>query len=386
MKKFVYTLFALSTLISCEAFKDEFGKLQDEWSPVWTPVPANPEAEHLWTESELADEKGLQQITPIAELKRMYKNVPTEILDNIWIKGQVISDDHTGNVYREMYIQDETGGIDLKIGRSSLYSEYRLGQWIYVYCNGLTVGAYSGMPQLGLEADKTSTNEYETSYIDVIPFINEHVFKGKFDAQVRPRTVSEEELKASLSAGFNGELWGEYVTLPGLTYSNQVFCLLYPNSNLPHSSAEPWNRIFLSDQTWGIDTWACSKTGFLDYLDSGKWDQAEVGSGASRYGAGSILKTPNELGVGSNFSTTEAAMTYKEIMKQHATASHVSHYFKLGGTDVQVRTSGYAKFSDEKLSETVPSSGTVSITGIITTYNGAAQLTLIDVPANCVKK
>ena len=64
----------------------------------------------------------------------------------------------------------------------------------------------------------------------------------------------------------------------------------------------------------------------------------------------------------------------------------MSHYFKLGSTDIQVRTSGYAKFADEKLDANLTSGAkTADITGIMTIYSGAAQFTLVDAPAESVK-
>jgi hypothetical protein len=60
-------------------------------------------------------------------------------------------------------------------------------------------------------------------------------------------------------------------------------------------------------------------------------------------------------------------------------AYSVSQYFKMGKTDVQVRTSGYARFADTKLpQEVLDGKATVTFTGILTDYKGAAQFTLID--------
>ena len=79
-------------------------------------------------------------------------------------------------------------------------------------------------------------------------------------------------------------------------------------------------------------------------------------------------------------------MPYKQIMIKYATANYVSHYFRIGKTDVQVRTSGYARFADQKLdSRIIAGSSTCDITGILSIYNGAAQFTLVDDPAVSVK-
>ena len=375
MKKNLIALFALAALVACQSLKEE-------WQPVFTFDANEPGAYVPYTEETLPGFTGT--FTSIKDLKGMYRSgKPLEVTGNVWIKGQVVSSDRTGNIYRELYIQDQTGGIDLKLGKSSLYSEYLLGQWVYVYCDGLTLGAYNGMPQLGLEADQTTTNEYETSYIDVQTIIDQHVFRGASASPVEPVTVTEADVQASISAGFKGELWGKLVTIKDLRYGNQIFALFYPNSNLPHTSANPENRVFLSDKgTWGINTWACSKAKYIEYLNSGVWDSAEVGSGATRYG--SIKGKPSEyLKPGKTLDSfgADADLTYKEIMIKYANGNYVSHYFKLGSTDIQVRTSGFARFADIQLDPAILNGATVDITGILTIYSGSAQFSLIDEPS-----
>lgn len=379
MKKLLIAFAALAALVSCQSLKEE-------WQPVFT-FGGNEPAEFVpYTQATLPGFSGT--FTTIHDLKALYKSKPLEVSGNVWIKGQVISSDVTGNVYRELYIQDETGGIDVKIGKSSLYSEFTLGQWVYVYCDGLTLGAYNGMPQLGLAADETSTNEYETSYIDVQAIINQHIFRGAQDTPLTPAVVTEEDIKAAISAGFTGELWGKLVKIEGMKYGNQIFALFYPNSNLPHKSGNPENRVFLSDKgTWGITTWSCSKAGYINYLKSGAWDEAEVGSGATRYGA-IATTTPRSAGLTGktldSFAPYEDT-TFKEIMIKFAVANYVSHYFKVGSTDVQVRTSGYAKFADIELDPALrDGSKTADIIGILTIYSGAAQFTLVDEPSQSV--
>ena len=379
MKKVLFTLAALAALVSCQSLKEE-------WQPVFTFGDNEPAEFVPYTEATLPGFSG--SFTTIHDLKALYKSKPLEVSGNVWIKGQVISSDVTGNVYRELYIQDETGGIDVKIGKSSLYSEFTLGQWVYVFCDGLTLGAYNGMPQLGLAADETSTNEYETSYIDVQAIINQHIFRGAQDTPLAPTVVTEEDIKAAISAGFIGELWGKLVKIEGMKYGNQIFALFYPNSNLPHKSGNPENRVFLSDKgTWGITTWSCSKAGYINYLKSGAWDEAEVGSGATRYGS-IATTTPRSAGLTGktldSFAPYEDT-TFKEIMIKFAVANYVSHYFKVGSTDVQVRTSGYAKFADVELDPALrDGSKTADIIGILTIYSGAAQFTLVDEPSQSV--
>ena len=377
MKKiYIVLALALLSLASCRS-------IIEEWQPVFTVKYTNPDTAKIYSESDLRDYGFSGTFTSISELKALYKNGPCDINSNIWIKGQVTTSDVSGNLYREIYIQDETGGIDLKLGKSSLYSEYKIGQWLYVSCANLVLGAYNGMPQLGAEADNTSTNEYETSYIDVQTVIDQHVFKGPYAEPLQPLVVSEQDIKNAVAKGFTGELWGKLVTVPGLLYKKEIFALFYPNPNMPHKSGNPENRVFLSDNgTWGIDTWALTKARYISNINEGKWDAAEVGSGATRYGP--ITGTPAQyLGPGKVLDSFgfDAYSSYKDIMAAYATANYVSHYFVLGKTDVQVRTSGYSKFADDKLDERILNGSACDVTGILTIYSGSAQFTLIDEPS-----
>ncbi|MBR0174582.1 MAG: hypothetical protein IJQ22_03640 [Bacteroidales bacterium] len=386
MKKIIYAIAALAAIVSCQSLKEE-------WQPVFTFGDNEPAEMKIWTESDLTKYGFNGTITTIRDMKDQYEKKTSlekkmtsghTITENIWIKGQVVSDDRSGNLYREIYLQDATGGIDLKLGKSSLYSDYKLGQWVFVRCSDLCIGAYNGMPQLGLEPDNTSTNEYETSYIDNQYIINTHVFRGAYDTPVAPKVVTEAEVKASMSAGFKGDLWGTLVTVKGLKYGNQIFALVYPHGILGHKKDNPYNRLFLSDAgTWGINTWSMSKAKYIEYIQAGNFDEGVIGSGATKYG--NILTKPIDYKaqMGNEVITAfgpDAYITYKDMMIKYATANYVSHYFKMGSTDIQVRTSGYAKFADQELDSRITGGSSVDITGIITIYDGSAQMSLVTAP------
>lgn len=306
----------------------------DEWDPVV----------NFGYDAPVSDQvTGMTANTTIAAVKALYVDKPVHIEKDLIIAGQVTSSDQSGNIYRSMYLQDATGAIELKIGKSSLYNDYRPGQWVYVKLDGLTLGTYEGMLQIGLD---DPTGEYETAYIDVQRIIDLHVFKGKIDAPVTPLVLTESELTAPVNME-------KLVTLKGLKYSNEAFALLYPDPNGDKKSNA--NRVFLSDKTWGITTWAMSKNKMQAYLDSGIWDEAK---------------------------TADDAKTVAQLRKENAieaSANYVSQYFKMGSTEIQIRTSGYAKFADLELEEGVRNgSMLIDITGILTNYRGAPQFTLID--------
>jgi len=72
---------------------------------------------------------------------------------DIIITGIVTTSDKAGNCYKYINIEGETGGIQIKINNTALYNKFRVGQRVFVKCNGLDLGDYRKLPQLGLWAN-----------------------------------------------------------------------------------------------------------------------------------------------------------------------------------------------------------------------------------------
>ena len=339
MKRIYTILFAVATLFTaCEEFQ-----------PVFTGKYENPEDQYIYTDEDFNNE-----FTSIVDLKAMYTGKPVKITKRCVIKGQVTTSDQVGNLYKSLYIQDETAGIEVKIGKNGLYNEYKLGQWIYVDCTDLTVGDYKGMINIGYE---DPSGEYETGYLEHAYIIDNHIFKGEYSDPVKPVEVTEANLLKDVNLG-------RLVTIKGLKYDNHIFILAYvdPNGNRKDYTN---NGIFIDEEgpdNYGVTTWACSETKWKEYLYGGNFDSVEVAGKT----VGDFKNAKGTYDIGS--------MAYA-----------VSQYFKMGSSTVQVRTSGYARFADTELpAEVLNKTATVDFTGILTKYNGESQFTLIDL--NGVKK
>ena len=74
-----------------------------------------------------------------------YDTLPKGIV----IQGIVISSDKEGNCYKYITIDDGTAGVQIKINSTSLYMNYPVGQRVFVNCDGLVLGDYGMLPQLG---------------------------------------------------------------------------------------------------------------------------------------------------------------------------------------------------------------------------------------------
>ena len=445
MKRIFIAILAATTLLAgCEEFQ-----------PVFTGTYPDPEQQYIYTDEDFLGTDVIQ-FMEISELKAMYGGKPTKV-DQKWvavwpdgdsdpkndityqqkygdrciIKGQVTTSDQVGNLYKSLYIQDGTAGIEVKIGRNGLYNEYKLGQWIYVDCSDLTVGDYNGMINLGY-ADPT--NEYETSYIEHPYLVDTHVFKGEYADPVQPVEVSESELLLDVNLG-------RLVTIKGLKYGytdnyglNQIFILAYVDPN--GDRKDYTNNCIFVDEDWKqptdrnlwVDTWACSEIKWKEYLYSGIFDGVDV--------AGVTVGTKYEHFMSVNISAIqlvpelveyvsslpavyveainsgkidmalygeitdsypefarkfknyleEKEVGYKETRDNGEVYYHigsmaysVSQYFTMGSKGVQVRSSGYARFADTKIpAEVLDGKETVTLTGILTKYKGEAQFTLID--------
>lgn len=92
----------------------------------------------------------------IDSLKRYYTLKPhigsidtLLVKDDLIIQGIINSTDESGNIYKNLFIQDQTGGIVLTIEQGGLSAQYRLGQRVFIKCKGLYMGTYGGMVEIG---------------------------------------------------------------------------------------------------------------------------------------------------------------------------------------------------------------------------------------------
>ena len=90
----------------------------------------------------------------IAEFKAKHwqdaRNYVDTVTEDEVIHGWVTSSDQPGNIYKTLYITDESGaGLSISINHTNLYSKYPIGQEIVLPMQGYFVGKYNGMQQLG---------------------------------------------------------------------------------------------------------------------------------------------------------------------------------------------------------------------------------------------
>ena len=92
--------------------------------------------------------------TTIAELKTKFANVISanqyqQLTDSIIIEGVVVANDESGNVYKQIIINDETGAFVIGINDVGLYAAMPIGQRVRIDCKDLYIGGYGKMGQIG---------------------------------------------------------------------------------------------------------------------------------------------------------------------------------------------------------------------------------------------
>ncbi len=165
--KISYALLLICSFLSLTSCEKEYNRPE----PI-EPNLANTEATHT-----------------IAQLKGLYKAGGQDIFSNVVIAGVVNSDDTDGNLYRSISIQDETGGIELKMGMGNMNLLYKQGHRVLVKCEGLRLGKSYGLINLGY---KSTDTKYETGFVPekMVPRI---MFAG-LPAMLKPRVLKISEL------------------------------------------------------------------------------------------------------------------------------------------------------------------------------------------------
>lgn len=175
----------------------------------------DPEPYKIYTDADFADSR----IVPIKTVKQLFYDKygsaaasvgkGMEITENYVIKGKVISNDAYGNVYRTMYIQDESGAIEVKIGTTGTYNEYKIGQTVFVKTQGLVIGSYRYMLSLGVASVDPA---YANGYLDVKNLISSVIFRGE-----RTKLTAADTLVVNSPSELNDNMLGCLLRINGLT-------------------------------------------------------------------------------------------------------------------------------------------------------------------------
>lgn len=92
--------------------------------------------------------------TTVAELQSKYASTVSnsgykQITDDLWLRCVVTGNDFGGNIYKQITVQDETGGIIIGINASDQGAMMPVGQKLLVSLKDLYIGGYNEQAQIG---------------------------------------------------------------------------------------------------------------------------------------------------------------------------------------------------------------------------------------------
>jgi DNA/RNA endonuclease YhcR with UshA esterase domain len=146
------------------------------------------------------------------------------------ITGIVVSSDEQGNFYKTLVIQDETGGIQIKIANTSLFNRYPIGQQVFVKCQGLRLGQYGGLPQVG------TLNPDDPTRLADIPSKLEfnHIYRhGLVKKEPAPFTITATTTEADLLDHLN-----MYIEIPDVSFKVVGVPFVDPYAAIAYTSRE----------------------------------------------------------------------------------------------------------------------------------------------------
>ena len=139
------------------------------------------------------------QIITIAELKAMRDNETfTPIQMDLYLSAIIVADDQSGNFFRSIVLQDETGGISILLDDVELWNRYFVGNRVFIHLERIWLGEFAGLPQIGFEPFLDDSNSFSMARIPaaVIPEVVQlGVFVGAPEPTLRTiRGLSDDDL------------------------------------------------------------------------------------------------------------------------------------------------------------------------------------------------
>lgn len=159
------------------------------------------------------------------------------------MEGYVSSSDETGNIYKTIYIQDAlenpTQGFVISVDAVSNYTKFPQGSKIYIKLNGLALGTYGSLVQLGIQdADAISTGADAVSRIPERDVPN-HLFRSCTEGgTIKPKVMTLAEMVST-----NDKFLGCLIQVNDVEFDKRALCSVYapPTVTVDRTIGEGWN-------------------------------------------------------------------------------------------------------------------------------------------------
>jgi hypothetical protein len=128
------------------------------------------------------DPAGVVANATVADLIALSPGFGTHLVDsNYIVSAVVVGDDESGNIYKQIIVQDSTGGIAISVDITNFHTIYPVGRRLFIKCKGLYIA-------------NDGDNNYELGIYNIgeigrIPSSNvgQFILRGKWGIEVEPK-------------------------------------------------------------------------------------------------------------------------------------------------------------------------------------------------------
>lgn len=138
------------------------------------------------------------------------ENTPIIITKDQVLKAVITGNDESGNIFKKIYLQDETGAIEMGVDQNSVYNYYPVGQTVYIDLNGLSISVFGGEQQLG----HPEGHLFRTPWED----FKKHVSKDKWENLDKIKPIVLDDI--SIVNAAPNEYKFKLVQFTGVTFKN----------------------------------------------------------------------------------------------------------------------------------------------------------------------
>ena len=119
-----------------------------------------------------------------------------EITEDLTVAALVVSNDEAGNFFKQLVVQDSSGGIEIRIDVTDLHAFYPVGRKIYIKAKGLWLGDYNGLIQLGAGLGYDDQGDPELIRIPE-SILSNYITIATYDNPVVPKIKSIDQITYS---------------------------------------------------------------------------------------------------------------------------------------------------------------------------------------------
>ncbi len=320
----------------------------------------------------------------IDALKARYTGTtPYYINEDLVISAIVTADDKSGNFYKQIIIQDTTGGIALLLEGSNIYNDYPIGRRIFIKLKGLYLTQYRGVYQIAAAIlPDGSTNGIPTALYD------KFILKGSYFHYVAPKVLTISQLSPTYQ--------NMLIELQGVEFetadAGKPFADGYAKSSLSRT-VKNCTGTTIETYNSGYALWANSLTPtgrgslvaiYSQYNTTGQLlirDPAtDLQMDSTRCGGGPIGGGNGIMRIRNLYGGSDATIPSSETIKGIVISDNTGANFDPKNLAIQDTTGGIVVRFTANHSFAVGDEVTVNISGLtLTSYNGLLEI--INVPA-----